>query len=140
MNDDKENPNPLEDAPEATISAPEAGNVPAVKIVAPEAGNVQAAKIIAPEAGRLSTSEDKEAYAHKESMQIANLGWVGRIWGAKSEKPGNVSAMVLLIFSLILGIFIFTLTDSEHFQYIFSGMTSIITLILGYLFGSSDRN
>lgn len=52
-------------------------NVPATTISVSEAGDVQAVKVAAPEAGRLSIDEAKEAYAHKRSMQIANLGWVG---------------------------------------------------------------
>ena len=41
---------------------------------------------------------------------------------------------------LTLGVLIFAFPESPVFGDIFAGLTSIITLILGYLFGSSDKS
>lgn len=98
----------------------------------------QQASVEAPKTDRLAADEEK-FFNHEENMQNAQLGWIGKIWGAKSEKPGNVSAIILIILALYLGILIFNFSELETFGDIFAGLTSIITLILGYLFGSSDR-
>jgi hypothetical protein len=84
--------------------------------------------------------KEKDFFAHEENMQNAQLGWIGRFWGAKTEKPGNVSALIALILSIYLGVLIFCIPQSDRFDDVFAGLTSVITLILGYLFGSSDRN
>jgi len=87
---------------------------------------------------------EREQFRHAEKMQETQLGWVGRIWGSRSEKPGNISAIVALILVLYLGVlFTFALCSSEvslaDIADTVSVITSIITLILGYLFGSNDR-
>lgn len=84
--------------------------------------------------------KEKDFFDHQQNMQNAQLGWIGRFWGAKTEKPGNVSALIALILSIYLGVLIFCIPNSERFDDVFGGLTSVITLILGYLFGSSDRN
>ena len=84
-------------------------------------------------------AEEEKMFTHTENMQNAQLGWIGKIWGVKSEKPGNVSAIIALVLAAYLGLLIFWQPDNKHFSDVFAGITSIITLILGYLFGSSDR-
>lgn len=92
-----------------------------------------------PKTDRMAADEEK-LFAHQENMQQANLGWIGKIWGSKSEKPGNVSAIIALVLASYLGLLIFWQPENEHFGDVFGGLTSIVTLILGYLFGSSDRS
>ena len=101
--------------------------------------NAQETKVAPPKPDRMAADEEK-MFAHEENMQNAQLGWVGKFWGAKSEKPGNVSAIVALLLAIYLGVLIFCFPDSEIFGDVFGGLTSIITLILGYLFGSSDKS
>ena len=43
------------------------------------------------------------SFAHEETMQKSKLGWVGAIWGSKSEKPGNVAAIVLIVLLFFVG-------------------------------------
>ncbi len=99
----------------------------------------QATTVAPPKPDRMAADEEK-MFAHEENMQSAQLGWIGRFWGAKAEKPGNVSAIVALLLSIYLGVLIFAFPESPVFGDIFAGLTSIITLILGYLFGSSDKS
>ncbi len=88
-----------------------------------------------PKPNRMAADEEK-MFTHTENMQNAQLGWIGKIWGVKSEKPGNVSAIIALVLAAYLGLLIFWQPENEHFSDVFEGITSIITLILGYLFGS----
>ena len=98
----------------------------------------QQTTVAPPKPDRMAANEEK-MFAHEENMQNAQLGWIGKIWGAKSEKPGNVSAIIALVLATYLGILIFCQPENENFSDVYAGITSIITLILGYLFGSSDR-
>ena len=82
---------------------------------------------------------EKEQFDHAENMEKSRLGWIGRFWGNKSEKPGNISAIVAIVLAGYLGAWIFFFNDQANFSDVFAGLSSIITLILGYLFGSSDR-
>lgn len=100
--------------------------------------DVQEVEIEPPKADDLASSEEK-MFAHTEKMQGVQLGWIGRRWGARTEKPGNISAIIALVFAILLGILIFYWPEHSNFDYVFHGLSSIITLILGYLFGSSDR-
>lgn len=100
--------------------------------------SAQATTVEPPKPDRMAGDEEK-LFSHEENMQSAQLGWIGLIWGAKSEKPGNVSAIIAILLAFYLGMLIFWQPDNERFEDIFTGLMSIITLILGYLFGSSDR-
>ncbi|WP_139250791.1 hypothetical protein [Palleronia salina] len=99
----------------------------------------QEATVSPPKPDRMAADEER-MFAHEENMQNAQLGWIGQFWGAKAEKPGNVSAIVALLLAIYLGVLIFFFPDSSIFGDVFAGLTSIITLILGYLFGSSDKS
>lgn len=101
--------------------------------------SAQQATVSPPKPDRMAADEEK-MFSHQENMQNAQLGWIGKIWGAKSEKPGNVSAIIAILLAGYLGVLIFYQPDNARFDDIFTGLTSIVTLILGYLFGSSDRS
>ena len=61
-------------------------------------------------------------FAHEEAMQKAQLGLLGKLWGARPEKPGNISGVILVILALYLGvILLFDILQkpSENFLYIF---------------------
>jgi hypothetical protein len=98
-----------------------------------------------------SGKKEERLLAHERDTFKVELGIVGRIFGGRSEKPGNISALVLLFSALFLVIaygtqmYIDINVPDHHeitmsFDRIFGGMTSIITLILGYLFGSNGSN
>lgn len=78
-------------------------------------------------------------FAHEQTMHKSKLGWVGAIWGSKSEKPGNVAAIVLIILLIFIGIILLKHTAlGDLFSDTLALMMSTVTLILGYLFGSSS--
>ena len=82
---------------------------------------------------------ERAFFDHEENMQSGHIGWIGKVWGGKYEKPGNISVVVILFLVSYIGLMIFAFPTNPHFKDVFMGLTSIITLILGYLFGSSDR-
>ncbi len=94
---------------------------------------------IAPPKSIKKAADEEKMFTHAENMQNAQLGRIGKLFGVKSEKPGNVSAIIAIALAAYLGLLIFWQPDNKHFSEVFAGITSIITLILGYLFGSSDR-
>ena len=86
--------------------------------------------------------KEELALTHKEKQFKNELGWLGKPFGGKSEKPGNISGLVIfLCFAfLALAYFFKPATNSGMaFEDIFVSLISVITLILGYLFGSNDR-
>ena len=84
------------------------------------------------------TRNERDRFAHVEKMQGAQLGWLGLLWGSASEKAGNIAGFLLIILVLYLGIMIFCFPESKIFDDVFGTMTSIVTLILGYLFGKRE--
>ena len=79
------------------------------------------------------------SFAHEENMHKSRLGWVGAIWGSKSEKPGNVAAIVLLVLLAFVGAIICNHKAlGDLFSDTLALMMSTVTLILGYLFGSNS--
>ena len=99
-----------------------------------------------PPGDSLSAKDEDALFRHKERVQQAELGSIGKILGSEKEKPGNISgliciALVVLLALLICGWLFICMwskvcTGQEPFQEIFSGLIAVITLILGYLFGS----
>lgn len=78
-------------------------------------------------------------FAHEENMHKAKLGWVGAVWGSKSEKPGNIAAIVAIVLLAFVGVLIFRYSEWKLFGETLSALMSTISLILGYLFGSSSK-
>lgn len=89
----------------------------------------------------LALQELNAANEHAQATQKAEQGWIGQLLGSKSEKSGNVAALVVLF----CFIFVFTAAwreaavPTETFFKLLSPMIGLIGLALGYLFGSSDR-
>ncbi len=70
------------------------------------------------------------------------MGWLGKPFGGRNEKPGNISALVIVLcFGAMAVVYLKPgglgagITIKEAFQ----SLMSVVTLILGYLFGSNDR-
>ena len=72
----------------------------------PTMKDAEAVTIAPPKPGQASFKE-AGMYQHNEEMQRLQLGWVGRIWGNRAEKPGNLSAIIALVLSAYLGILFF---------------------------------
>ena len=86
-----------------------------------------------------TTELDVFKLEHEERTQQATIGFIGKWFGAGAEKSGNISAIIALFVLLYL----FGLTryfhGHENFMDLVSSAFSILTLILGYLFGSSSH-
>ncbi len=79
---------------------------------------------------------------HDKAILKAEGGFVGAFFGSRTEKPGNVALIVILLcFTLIFcGFFKIDIAiNSELFFKLLSVVFGIVTLALGYLFGSSNR-
>ncbi|KLI63583.1 hypothetical protein [Aurantiacibacter marinus] len=101
--------------------------------------NLSEAKVSPPKPDRKAHNEAAH-FAHEENMHKSKLGWVGAVWGSKSEKPGNIAAIVAIVLLGFVGVLIFRYSEWELFSETLTAMMSTISLILGYLFGSSSRD
>jgi hypothetical protein len=85
---------------------------------------------------------DSDRAAHEHNMRKLELGYVGLIFGGGSEKSGNIALItIIIVFLLLLFIFyrIGVAANGDLLIKIASPLLSIITLALGYLFGSSRK-
>ncbi|TKG94112.1 hypothetical protein EYV94_15290 [Puteibacter caeruleilacunae] len=83
--------------------------------------------------------------AHEIALRDKELGWLGKIFGGRELTASNISG-ALIILLLIIGV---TLTcflifcskpeDDISIEGIWSILTPIITLTLGYVFGSKPE-
>lgn len=101
--------------------------------------------------GDLQAQREKESLAHERAQFLRELGWLGLPFGGRKEKPGNISALVIslsfliIIVALVAGTAINVMMPDKHiempisFEKLLAGITSLITLALGYLFGSNDK-
>jgi len=82
--------------------------------------------------------------AHAQATLWAEQGWIGHVLGSKTEKPGNVAAIVIFFcfILLVIGFCVLSHGDgksNEDFFKFTSIITGIVGLALGYLFGSSSQ-
>lgn len=76
-----------------------------------------------------------------------DLGWIGRIFGGKEEKAGNIAvAAIIMAFVMVFAMFLVDayVKSVPYGQVVVTGGISIITAALGYVCGveksSNDRN
>lgn len=78
---------------------------------------------------------------HAQKTQEAEQGWIGKAFGSRSEKPGNIAALVVLLsFAMLFLAFIVAMNKDpmpDSFFKIAQIFLGVIGLALGYLFGSS---
>ena len=79
---------------------------------------------------------------HQRETFQSELGLLGKLFGGRKEKPGNISGVALIFCLLYLAVAHHQATSEswDSFERVFTGLISVVTLILGYLFGSSDRS
>src|SRR5687768_10241723 len=73
--------------------------------------------------------------AHEEGMRRMEMGLIGKFIGGLGEKESNIVSVVLATAFLVLVLGIFYDTTGL----IAPSMLSIVTLTLGYMFGSTRR-
>lgn len=81
--------------------------------------------------------------AHEQATAVNERGIVGRLLGTKTEKPGNIAFIVILVcFALVtVAFFRFDLEKSfDNFMKLAAVLFSIISGAHGYLFGSSQKS
>ena len=65
-------------------------------------------------------------------------GWLGKLFGNKANAPSNIAGVIVILL-VVSGLFV-TFTDAKILpKEYWSIITSIITLILGYLFGKKEN-
>ncbi len=101
--------------------------------------DLEEVNVPAPKPGQDAKDESK-FFAHTENMQKTQLGFVGWVWGSKSEKPGNIAGIVLIILLVFVGCLLFKFNTWDLFSDTLTALMSTVTLLLGYLFGSSSKN
>ena len=86
---------------------------------------------------------DPETYLRERKL---DLGWLGRVFGGKDEKAGNVAiAAILMAFVMVISMTIIDAcvkAEIPYSQVVVTGGISIITAALGYVCGvdkSSNR-
>lgn len=100
-----------------------------------------------PDTGDQPKKELQEISSDPIKQVLSEKGWIGHVFGARSEKSGNIAGLVVF-FGLIFtgGIFFiqYWRTSSEvsmpfSSKEYASSLVSLITLALGYLFGRNSR-
>lgn len=85
-----------------------------------------------------------QTFAHKERQFRNELGWVGGVLGGRREKSGNVAFIAIaLSFIVVIAIVLIAAAGSLEWSMVgelVAAPVSIITMALGYLFGTNDNN
>lgn len=88
-----------------------------------------------------------KAFDHHADLEKANSerGMLGRLWGGASSVPNNIAALVTIILLLTgvlytLIVLIQNIPTTLSIQSLWSIISPIITLAIGYLFGNKPNN
>lgn len=110
---------------------------------AAKAQDIGAAAQSAKQESQFFRHSDPETYLRERKL---DMGWLGRVFGGKDEKAGNVAvAAILMAFLMVISMTIIDASvDAEipYSQVVVTGGISIITAALGYVCGvdkSSNR-
>ncbi len=97
---------------------------------------------------KLELPKDKElagkvlqAQSDQETKKIER-GFMGRLFGMATEKPGNIAGFVILtsLFAIVLIIVAMPDGASVTKRDAIGGFVGLITLSLGYIFGKSHKD
>ncbi len=84
--------------------------------------------------------------AHEAEKFRREIGWLGRLLGARGEKSGNIAGILVVVGLLLLACVYFFPNSAATAPGAFtskdfaSGLISLITLALGYLFGKNSKS
>jgi hypothetical protein len=85
---------------------------------------------------------EQETLAHERGQLKQEMGIVGRFVGGRAEKAGNISALVIvvcIVFFIAAYFLPYPPPEKVSFDRVIGLVSSLITLALGYLFGSKDK-
>lgn len=106
-------------------------------------GKISTAPVEVPNDADFSNAKREFEFLHQQEYFKKELGWLGKPFGGRNEKPGNISALVIVLcFGAMAAVYFrpeslgVSVTVKEAWQ----SLMSVVTLILGYLFGSNDRS
>jgi hypothetical protein len=127
------------DQTRSTIAPPDAAAETAPTV---DLGKIDGAPTEIPGASDVMAQKELNLLAHEAEQFRRELGWLGHPFGGRREKPGNISVIVILF--CFLGMAVLYLDPPKpnsdmSFERIWGGLTSMVTLVLGYLFGSNDK-
>ena len=91
-----------------------------------------------------SAQAELNLLAAKQKTFEGELGRLGKLFGGRSEKPGNISGLVIVICFLLIFVLLLVKIEEEKFGMssgnLITAFAGIITLTLGYLFGSNTKD
>jgi hypothetical protein len=102
--------------------------------------SIEKAPVEVPASGAPSQEErEHEALtrADDQAQFQQELGFLGKFFGGKREKPGNISALLSVLCVLIIAARV--VAGKQVDPPMLTGLLSIITLTLGYLFGKGGN-
>lgn len=79
---------------------------------------------------------DNDREKFKNSIEI---GWLGKIWGSPKTSPNNIAGFTIVLLLLLGIVWTISSKDFDSTKILWSIITPIITLALGYLFGEKSK-
>ena len=67
-----------------------------------------------PDAQSPMAAKEQDALAHEAEQFKNELGWLGKPFGVKKEKPGNISGLVIVACFILLAAFYFLPSKTNH--------------------------
>lgn len=91
--------------------------------------------------------KEKAALADPMAPLKAEKGWFGHVFGARSEKSGNIAGLLVIVALAFIGFAYFApakpvLPNEASIlpKDFLAALVSLVTLALGYLFGRNSRS
>lgn len=78
----------------------------------------------------------KVEHAHEQATHLAEQGWIGKICGSRGENAGNIAFLAIVACFMVIAGAALRFGLTEEFFKLLSVLSSVISLALGYLFGS----
>ena len=77
----------------------------------------------------------------KQASKKLEIGWMGRLFGDASEKPGNIAGLAIILAFLMLVFVLYAVPDTATApkREAVTLLGGIITGALGFLFGRTSR-
>jgi hypothetical protein len=104
---------------------------------------IATAPVEIPSGADLNVARKEAEFLHQREYFKRELGWLGIPFGGRSEKPGNISALVIVLcFAAMFAVYFWPgqLGSGISLKEAWQSIMSVVTLILGYLFGSNERS
>ncbi|WP_141667420.1 hypothetical protein [Burkholderia cepacia] len=123
-------------------------STPAEQQAAQDIGNVRidpaAEPTTAPAAGS-ATPQDEAAFYKRSGDEYRlkhnqqNLGWLGIVFGSNSSAPTNIVGLVVLASFVFIAVSFFV-PNSSDLGTIRTGLISLVSTAVGYIFGSTKKD